>query len=177
MCKYNLREEILERIVGIDIKTFSRLSNVASDIEAFLAKYSSTDEAKQEKRQPGDLATANGVASSPPTKLSKPRKQILLQEKLRKPYSFPSNKTRVLFELALEQNKFVLPSLKRPEDSKRRGDLLFCFYHQMVGHAIEDCYVFKGVAQSLIDKGEMQLGEYKVDPPCPHEATARQEAR
>ncbi|MQM16154.1 hypothetical protein Taro_049106, partial [Colocasia esculenta] len=93
ICKNNLQKEILNRMGGIDIRTFDRLNNVATDIEAFLAKYSSADTTGQRKRHVQTLEVTEGEASSSLDKLSR-RRKIPLQEKLQKPYSFPKDKTQ-----------------------------------------------------------------------------------
>ncbi|MQM16312.1 hypothetical protein Taro_049268 [Colocasia esculenta] len=63
ICKNNLQKEILNRMGGIDIRTFDRLNNVATDIEAFLAKYSSADTTGQRKRHVQTLEVTEGEAN------------------------------------------------------------------------------------------------------------------
>ncbi|MQL84951.1 hypothetical protein Taro_017466 [Colocasia esculenta] len=89
ICKNNLQKEILNRMGGIDIRTFNRLNSVATDIEAFLTKYFSPDTGGQRKRHVHILEVAKGEASSSLDKLSRRRKIIPLKEKMKKPYSFP----------------------------------------------------------------------------------------
>ncbi|MQL89720.1 hypothetical protein Taro_022295 [Colocasia esculenta] len=170
ICKNNLQKEILNRMGGIDIRTFDRLNNVATDIEAFLTKYYSADTAGQRKRHVQILEAAEGEASSSLDKLSRRRKIIPLKEKMQKPYSFPRDKTWVLFEWAQRHNKLVPPEPRRTDDFKKKDDPRFCLYHQLPGHVTEDYYVLKDQIESLIRKGELQVGEYRPRT-CMAEAT------
>jgi hypothetical protein len=71
-----------------------------------------------------------------------------LKAKKSKPYSFLKNKTARIFEQALKSG-LTLPACKRPADIERAGEGEFCPYHRILGHTIEECWVFK----DLIEEG------------------------
>ncbi|MQM00691.1 hypothetical protein Taro_033429 [Colocasia esculenta] len=119
ICKNNMQKEILNRMGDIGIRTFDRLNNVATDIEAFLAKYSSADTTGQRKRHVQTLETAEGEVSSSLDKLSR-RRKIPLQEKMQKPYSFPKDKTLVLLNGRNDITKSSHSSLKSRKTSRRK---------------------------------------------------------
>jgi hypothetical protein len=56
----------------------------------------------------------------------------------------PSEKIKVaqIFRGALK-NGLALPASKRPEDADKSDEPNFCPYHRVLGHSIEDCWVFK----------------------------------
>ncbi|MQM06847.1 hypothetical protein Taro_039676 [Colocasia esculenta] len=187
ICKQNLKRALLERMIGMEIRSFDRLNNVVAEIEAFMTRYSSNTSMEQKNKLANKKLTGKEVntidlknfeqhrgVGSPGTNPKTPRRNRLLQDKVRKPYSFPKDKTKTLFEWATHYDKITFPTPKRPAESGKNDDPLFCPYHQVLGHNIEDCYVFKDIMESLIKKGELQMGEYKVTPPQPHEAPVRQ---
>lgn len=46
-----------------------------------------------------------------------------------------------VFKGLIELNLIELPDYKRPHEADRVGDLLFCPYHRVLGHKIQDCFV------------------------------------
>ncbi|MQM11528.1 hypothetical protein Taro_044437 [Colocasia esculenta] len=171
-----------------------RLNSVVAEVEAFLVKYPTNSFTNQkskpvDKKPTGkevhvvDLKTfekqrdgGKAVAGSSDNKTEPQRKVIPFQDKMRKPYSFPKEKTKTLFDWGIRYNKITLPTPKRPDQAAKKDDPRYCLYHQILGHPLEDCYVFKDIMESLIKKGELQIGDYKVDPPQPYELPARQAA-
>jgi hypothetical protein len=65
-----------------------------------------------------------------------------LKQKKTKPYSFRRDKVAQIFRGTLK-NGLALPASKRPEDANKSNEPNFCPYHRVLGHAIEDCWVFK----------------------------------
>ncbi|KAK4409375.1 hypothetical protein Sango_0010500 [Sesamum angolense] len=49
--------------------------------------------------------------------------------------------------------------MKRPEEAKRKDDLKYCKYHRLVGHTIQDCFVFKDKVMQLARQGKISLEE------------------
>lgn len=185
ICKRNLKTEVLTRLIGIEVKSFDLLNEIVADIEAFLAKYHPAATVLRQKNKPAgeqpmhkDICIADFQAFEKKRERAKEAASSSsaktgelghsLRSKMTKPYSFPREKTRVLFEWVTRHGKIILPAPKKPGDAARKNEPRFCPYHQMLGHPIEDCYVFKDVMESLIQKGELQIGEYRVDPPRPH---------
>jgi hypothetical protein len=53
-----------------------------------------------------------------------------------------------IFKEAIE-NGLILPANKRPTEMEKYSDSNYCHYHRVLGHPIEDCWVFK----DWIEKG------------------------
>ncbi|KAL0359056.1 UNVERIFIED_CONTAM: hypothetical protein Sangu_0755000 [Sesamum angustifolium] len=49
--------------------------------------------------------------------------------------------------------------MKRPEEAERNDDPKYCKYHRLVGHAIQDCFVFKDKVMQLARQGKISLEE------------------
>jgi hypothetical protein len=64
------------------------------------------------------------------------------------PYSFLKSKTAQIFEQALKSG-LTLPICKRPAYIDKTSEDEFCLYHCVLGHTIEECWVFK----DLIERG------------------------
>ncbi|MQM00370.1 hypothetical protein Taro_033102 [Colocasia esculenta] len=163
ICKQNLSRHVLEKMIGIEIKSFDRLNKVVVEIKQFLSKYPLAYASSQENRllgkrpTPADVHIVNlepftrqkSEDGSPFAKRMKRNKRGSLQVKMQKPYSFSKDKTQTLFEWACRHNKIVLPEPRRAQDIKKKDDPRFCLYHQLLGHVIEDCYVLKDKIEAL----------------------------
>jgi hypothetical protein len=87
-----------------------------------------------------------------------------LKVKKSKPYSFLKNKTARIFEQALKSG-LTLPTCKRPTDIDRASEGEFCPYHCVLGHTIEDCWVFKDFIEKGYKDGTIQLPKsFQQDP-------------
>ncbi|KAL0446182.1 UNVERIFIED_CONTAM: hypothetical protein Slati_1746100 [Sesamum latifolium] len=49
--------------------------------------------------------------------------------------------------------------MKRSEEAEREDNPKYCKYHRLVGHAIEDCFVFKDKVMQLARQGKISLEE------------------
>ena len=65
-----------------------------------------------------------------------------LQERMSKRYSFRRDKVMKIFKYALKVG-LQLPESKEPEEANKKDHSNFCPYHRILGHSIENCYVFK----------------------------------
>lgn len=73
-----------------------------------------------------------------------------------------------IFKQALKEG-LQLPESKRPADLAKSDDPNFCPYHRVLGHKIEDCWVFKDLVEKRIKAGEIELSEGALQDPAPHE--------
>ncbi|KAL0305364.1 UNVERIFIED_CONTAM: hypothetical protein Sangu_3036000 [Sesamum angustifolium] len=64
-------------------------------------------------------------------------------------YPFLDSDVPGIFDDLLEANLIDLPEMKQPEETKRKDDRKYCKYHRLVGHAIQDCFVFKDKVMQL----------------------------
>jgi hypothetical protein len=66
--------------------------------------------------------------------------------------------------------KIKLPS-KRPEDADKSDEPNFYPYHRVLGHSIEDCWVFKDWVEKAYKNGEITLPKGFLQSPSAHEQT------
>jgi hypothetical protein len=87
-----------------------------------------------------------------------------LKEKKSRTYSFLRSKTVQIFEQALKSG-LTLPACKRPADIDKADEGEFCSYHRVLGHTIEDCWVFKDLIEEGYKDGTIQLPKsFQHDP-------------
>ncbi|KAL0313227.1 UNVERIFIED_CONTAM: hypothetical protein Sradi_5722000 [Sesamum radiatum] len=83
----------------------------------------------------------------------KPQRKLTLKEMQARQYSFLDFDVSGIFDDLLEANLIDLPEMKRPEEAERKDDPKYCKYHRLVGHAIQDCFVFKDKVMQLARQG------------------------
>ncbi|KAL0395320.1 UNVERIFIED_CONTAM: hypothetical protein Slati_4498200 [Sesamum latifolium] len=89
----------------------------------------------------------------------KPQRKLTLKEMQAKQYPFLDSDVPRIFDDLLEANLIDLPEMKRPEEAERKDDPKYCKYHRLVGHAIQDCFVFKNKVMQLARQGKISLEE------------------
>jgi hypothetical protein len=90
-----------------------------------------------------------------------------LKVKKSKPYYFLKSKTARIFEQALKSG-LTLPACKRPADIDKANEGEFCPYHRVLGHTIEECWVFKDLIEKGYKDGTIQLPKSFQQDPAPH---------
>ena len=90
-----------------------------------------------------------------------------LEERRSKPYSFRRDRVAKIFRDALKDN-LSLPEPKRPGEVDKADQPNFCPYHRMLGHTIEDCFVFKDLIEKKYKNGDIQLPQSVLQEPAPH---------
>ncbi|KAL0440125.1 UNVERIFIED_CONTAM: hypothetical protein Slati_2495500 [Sesamum latifolium] len=89
----------------------------------------------------------------------KPQRKLTLKETQARQYPFLDSNVPRIFDDLLETNLIDLPEMKRPEEAERKDDPKYCKYHRLVGHAIQDCFVFKNKVMQLARQGKISLEE------------------
>ncbi|KAL0458435.1 UNVERIFIED_CONTAM: hypothetical protein Slati_0470700 [Sesamum latifolium] len=89
----------------------------------------------------------------------KPKRKLTLKEMQAKQYPFLDSDVSEIFDDLLEANLIDLPEMKRPEEAERRDDPKYCIYHRLVGHTIQDWFVFKDNVMQLVRQGKISLEE------------------
>ncbi|KAL0448959.1 UNVERIFIED_CONTAM: hypothetical protein Slati_1452300 [Sesamum latifolium] len=89
----------------------------------------------------------------------KPQRKLTLKEMQARPYPFLDSDVPEIFDDLLEANLIDLPEMKRPEEAERKDDPKYYKYHHLVGHAIQDCFVFKDKVMQLARQGKISLEE------------------
>ncbi|KAL0383102.1 UNVERIFIED_CONTAM: hypothetical protein Scaly_0597500 [Sesamum calycinum] len=56
-------------------------------------------------------------------------------------------------------NLIDLLEMKRPEEAERKDDPKYCKYHRLVGHVIQDCFMFKDKVMQLARQDKISLEE------------------
>ncbi|KAL0413001.1 UNVERIFIED_CONTAM: hypothetical protein Sradi_1501800 [Sesamum radiatum] len=89
----------------------------------------------------------------------KPQRKLTLKEMQARQYPFLDSDVSGIFDDLLEANLIDFPEIKRPEEAERKDDPKYCKYHRLVGHAIQDCFVFKDKVMQLARQGKISLEE------------------
>ncbi|KAL0427940.1 UNVERIFIED_CONTAM: hypothetical protein Slati_2968800 [Sesamum latifolium] len=89
----------------------------------------------------------------------KPQRKLTLKKMQTRQYPFLDSDVPGIFDDLLEANLIDLPEMKRPEEAERKDDPKYCKYHRLVGHAIQDCFVFKDKVMQLARQGKISLEE------------------
>ncbi|KAL0445566.1 UNVERIFIED_CONTAM: hypothetical protein Slati_1684500 [Sesamum latifolium] len=89
----------------------------------------------------------------------KPQRKLTLKEMQARQYPFLDSDVPGMFDDLLEANLINLPEMKRPEEAEWKDDPKYCKYHRLVGHAIQDCFVFKDKVMQLARQGKISLEE------------------
>ncbi|KAL0298906.1 UNVERIFIED_CONTAM: hypothetical protein Sradi_6550400 [Sesamum radiatum] len=87
--------------------------------------------------------TKNNVAPRNNVPYERPQRKLTLKEMQAREYPFLDSNVPGIFDDLLEANFIDLPEMKRPEEAEQKDDLKYCKYHRLVGHAIQNCFVFK----------------------------------
>ncbi|KAL0434116.1 UNVERIFIED_CONTAM: hypothetical protein Slati_2745900 [Sesamum latifolium] len=80
----------------------------------------------------------------------KPQRKLTLKEMQARQYPFLVSDVPRIFDDLLEANLIDLPEMKRPKEAERKDDPKYCKYHRLVGHTIQDCFVFKNNVMQLV---------------------------
>ncbi|KAL0358237.1 UNVERIFIED_CONTAM: hypothetical protein Scaly_1509400 [Sesamum calycinum] len=89
----------------------------------------------------------------------RPPRKLTLKEMQAREYPFLDSDVPGIFDDLLEANLIDLPEMKRPEEAERMDDPKYCKYHRLVGHAIQDCFVFKDKVMQLARQGKISVEE------------------
>ncbi|KAL2227965.1 UNVERIFIED_CONTAM: hypothetical protein Sindi_1776200 [Sesamum indicum] len=89
----------------------------------------------------------------------KPQRKLTLKEMQARQYLFLDFDVSRIFDDLLEANLIDLLEMKQPEEAERRDDPKYYKYHHLVGHAIQDCLVFKDMVMQLARQGKISLEE------------------
>ncbi|KAK4388602.1 hypothetical protein Sango_2466800 [Sesamum angolense] len=89
----------------------------------------------------------------------RPQRKLTLKEMQAREYPFLDSDVPGIFDDLLEANLIDLPEMKRPKEAERKDDPKYYKYHRLVGHAIQDCFVFKHKVMQLARQGKISLEE------------------
>ncbi|KAL0294125.1 UNVERIFIED_CONTAM: hypothetical protein Sangu_3224600 [Sesamum angustifolium] len=101
----------------------------------------------------------DNVASRNNVPYEKLQRKLTLKEMQAREYPFLDSDVPRIFDDLLEANLIDLPEIKRPEEAERKDDPKYCKYHRLIGHAIQDCFVFKDKIMQLARQGKISLEE------------------
>ncbi|KAK4390373.1 Transposon Ty3-G Gag-Pol polyprotein [Sesamum angolense] len=87
------------------------------------------------------------------------QRKLTLKEMQAREYPFLDSFVPGIFDDLLKANLIDLPEMKRPEEAELKDDPKYCKYHHLVGHAIQDCFVFKDKVMQLARQGKIALEE------------------
>ncbi|KAL0289252.1 UNVERIFIED_CONTAM: hypothetical protein Sangu_2621300 [Sesamum angustifolium] len=101
----------------------------------------------------------DNVASRNNVPYEKLQRKLTLKEMQAREYPFLDSDVPRIFDDLLEANLIDLPEIKRPEEAERKDDPKYCKYHRLIGHAIQDCFVFKDKIMQLARQGICALNQ------------------
>ncbi|KAL0352212.1 UNVERIFIED_CONTAM: hypothetical protein Scaly_1609900 [Sesamum calycinum] len=105
-------------------------------------------------------STANdNVAPRNNVPYERPQRKLTMKEMQVREYPFLDSDVPRIFDDLLEANLIDLPEMNRPEEFEQKDDLKYYKYHLLVGHAIQDCFVFKDKVMQLARQGKISLEE------------------
>ena len=116
-------------------------------------------------------------AHFPKKRGKKSQKRVTLEERLSTPYSFRKDQAFEIYRIAVGCYGMRLPLSKRPHEQAECGKPNFCLYHQVSGHAIADCWVFKDWVEERLQSGEMVLPARLLQKPAPHKSASKPDNR
>ncbi|KAL0416489.1 UNVERIFIED_CONTAM: hypothetical protein Slati_3480800 [Sesamum latifolium] len=100
----------------------------------------------------------NGVPNNS-VPYEKPQRKLTLKEMQARQYPLLDSDVFGIFDDLSEANLIDLSKMKRPEEAKRKDDPKYYKYHRLVGHVIQDCFVFKDKVMQLARQGKISLEE------------------
>ncbi|KAL0374049.1 UNVERIFIED_CONTAM: hypothetical protein Sradi_3320600 [Sesamum radiatum] len=92
----------------------------------------------------------------------KPQKKLTLKEMQTRQYPFIDSYVSGISDDLLEANLIDLLEMKGSEKAKRRNHPKYYKYHRLVGHAIQDYFMFKDKVMKLARQGKISLEEDSV---------------
>jgi hypothetical protein len=116
----------------------------------------------------GNNANNSSERNSKPVTVGSSQSFKTLRQKKSKSYPFRRNKVLTIFMGALK-NGLESPVSKRPEDAEKLDNPNYCPYHRILGHTLEDCWIFKDWIEKYIRNGEITLPKGFLQNPTPHE--------
>ncbi|KAL0387697.1 UNVERIFIED_CONTAM: hypothetical protein Sradi_2651500 [Sesamum radiatum] len=157
------------------------LSMIASGVEGPLVQELRRNKEKQEVKKGGipfskapskesmavnvvpfklkSTASKNNVAPRNNVPYERPQRKLTVKEMQAREYPFLDSNVLGIFDDLLEANLIDLPEMKRPGEAERKDDPKYCKYHRLVGHAIQDYFVFKDKVMQLARQGKISLEE------------------
>ncbi|KAL0282755.1 UNVERIFIED_CONTAM: hypothetical protein Sangu_2479200 [Sesamum angustifolium] len=74
-------------------------------------------------------------------------------------YPFLDSDVSGISDDLLEANLIDFPEMKLPEEAERKDDSKYYKNHRLVGHATQDCFMFKDKVMQLARQGKISLEE------------------
>ncbi|KAL0340176.1 UNVERIFIED_CONTAM: hypothetical protein Sradi_4534400 [Sesamum radiatum] len=103
--------------------------------------------------------TKNSGAPKNNVPYERPQRKLTLKEMQVREYPFLDSDVSGIFDDLLEAKLIDLLEMKQPEEAKQKDDPRYCKYHHLIGHAIQDCFVFKDKVMQLARQGKISLEE------------------
>ncbi|KAK4389721.1 hypothetical protein Sango_2309100 [Sesamum angolense] len=89
----------------------------------------------------------------------RPQRKLTLKEMQARDCPFLDSHVPGIFDDLLEANLIDLPAMNRPKEAEQKNDRKYCKYHRLVGHTIQDCFVFKDKVMQLARQGKISREE------------------
>ncbi|XP_031131677.1 uncharacterized protein LOC116033061 [Ipomoea triloba] len=97
--------------------------------------------------------------SRPSAGSSRGGRRPTLVERQEKTYPFLDSDVSPMFDELLKLRLIELPEMRRPDEASRVNDPNYCKYHRLLGHSIEQCFIFKNKVMALARDGKIELAD------------------
>ncbi|KAF3326979.1 hypothetical protein FCM35_KLT08609 [Carex littledalei] len=134
----------------------------------------------QSTKRQAHTDSTNAISGSKKSVPVMPKEKNTLAELKNKTYSFGRDKVAKAFHLMMQKG-LNLPVCKHPEQASRVNEPDFCPYHCILGHTIDDCWVFKDLLENKRQEGTLPLTVVAhlegIRAPIPHKEKGKQKMK
>lgn len=109
------------------------------------------------KRPRTKLKVKHNIETTKLAEQEAPSGRPSMKEQQEKAYIFHPDNLECLFRQTVESQDIILLESKRLTEADKINDLKYCKYHRILGHTLNDCFVFKEKLQELIDKNTVEI--------------------
>ncbi|KAH0754177.1 hypothetical protein KY290_024447 [Solanum tuberosum] len=85
-----------------------------------------------------------------------------LKELQAKGYPFPNSDVPAILDELLTKKVIALPESKRPKESNKVDDPMYCKFYRIIGHHTTKCFILKEKIMTLVREGKIIIDDTKT---------------